>query len=710
MVIPKYPQKQYALFAIAVLLIIILPSIAFGAGAKGHAGSSARDGSIVTPRPTSRKAVVLVVNYATWQELRASALPNMAGFLQNAAVGLMNTKGLQNNDSASVWVTLGAGHGASAGVNEMPIAAAGETVGKIIDANRAAFTQAMPGLLGATLEQGKIDRTLTRIDAPRDLSPCLVMDAKGNLPHYYELESKGNPVIVNEVSRIIAESAGLVVISLSLPQSSPAEFYPKAGAQSPERQETLRKADKLMGQIRQLLGPDSLLMLLSPSCPTFANPHARALTPIAIEGPGFAKGILASPSTRRLGLAANVDFAPTLLNFFNLPIPIAMNGRALQTVPSPAPLKIIDVFDDQTATTYRLRDEASPPYAVIAGGILVIVLLILVFIPKFAVRNRVILRELLLLTAASSLAIFLVSAFPLHQAISLLLPTVAVAAIIAMGASVAGGFPRALGLICLLTALVIGVDMLLGAPIMFRSIFGSDPIISGRFYGLGNHEGGWFISAVMLTGGALLDWEGKHLGRAFRIVIWVFMALAMLSLGASFGGANFGQGLSGAITALTFWILLAPAGRKKRRVAAGIILFLLAVAFFIVIDQLQPQSKQSHMVLLMNLMHAEGPVALLDVIKRKFAMAWHFSTFNPALLLSIPVFFAMIIVPLRPPGKWRSTVTRQRTFAVSLAACGIGAFAASVLNDSGTISGIGIVSLAVIGLIYLALEATCESS
>lgn len=698
------PKRLFIFIVSAVLAIVILPHQAIP---QNSIHLSKNDSLIKGPRPTSKKAVVLVVNYATWQELRASALPNITKILQGAAVGLMNTKGPQDNDAASVWVTLGAGHGASAGVNEMPIAAAGETAGKIIEANRAAFTQAIPGLLGATLEQEKIDRTLIRIDSPRDLSPSLVMDAKGNLPHCYELASKGNPAIVNEVTRIISESAGLVVISLSLPRSFPVKSYPEAGVLFPARSEALQRADQLIKQIRQHLDTDNLLMLLSPSCPTFANPHARALTPIAIEGPGFAKGILASPSTRRQGLAANVDFAPTLLNFFNLPIPIAMNGRALQTVPSPAPLKIIDVFDDQTATTYRLRDEASPPYAVIAGGILVIVLLILVFIPKFAVRNRVILRALLLLTAASSLAIFLVSAFPLHQAVSLLLPTIALAAIIAMGASVAGGFPRALGLICLLTAAVIGADMLLGAPIMFRSIFGSDPIISGRFYGLGNHEGGWFISAVMLAGGALLDWEGKPLGRA---VIWLFIALAMLSLGASFGGANFGQGLSGAITALTFWILLAPAGRKKRRVAAGIILFLLAVAFFIVIDQLQPQSKQSHMVLLMNLMHAEGPVALLDVIKRKLAMAWHFSTFNPALLLSIPVFFAMIIVPLRPPGKWISAFPRQRTFAVSLAACGIGACAASVLNDSGTISGIGIISLAVIGLIYLALEATCESS
>jgi len=663
--------------------------------------------------------IVFVLNGTTWKELRSSELRNISAFLEGASLGLMNTKGPEDSDPKSVWVTLGAGRGAAAGVEQAEIEPKiGGPVrvtnfSAIVRMNQRASTQASPGLLGDLLRAGQIERTLVKSDLSPDMSPALIADTKGEIPRveYHSVGGLAGTAGHSGPSdlALLSEGRGLILISLTLPSGSVEGAYPKIGMVSAARKRSLFEADRLMGKIMASSADDDAIVLLSPSCPRFRDWRIRTLAPIAIRGGGFTSGLLGSYSTRQAGLVANVDFAPTALTLFQEQTPVEMVGRPLYRKSSPAPLESLDALDRQTAATYRLRWEVTPLFSAIGVGILILLTALLCFAQGTAARWSRGFALLLSLCAASPLGLFLAGALPLERSSAYLLATLGLAALVAGLAGRARPFPAAFGTICLITAAAVWTDMLRGAPLMYRSVLGSDPIISGRFYGLGNHEAGLFVAAVLPAAGIMLDCVQGPLSRGRLLLVWLFVGLAVLCLGASFGGANWGQGLAAAVAALAFWLLLSPAQTRGKRLLWALSLLLAAGALFIAIDLLLPQTRQSHLAALVHQTLAEGAPAFAAVVRRKIALAIRVSTYSPLLLLGIPLLIAMIVLPLRPPRRLVEITEEHRPFAFSLAACGMGAVAASLLNDSGIVSGIAMISLPVVGFIWLALEATRES-
>jgi hypothetical protein len=55
------------------------------------------------------------------------------------------------------------------------------------------------------------------------------------------------------------------------------------------------------------------------------------LLPSGMLGPGAKGGVLYSPTTRRLGLVAATDYAPTVLHHLGIPIPNKMQGRVIES-------------------------------------------------------------------------------------------------------------------------------------------------------------------------------------------------------------------------------------------------------------------------------------------------------------------------------------------------------------------------------------------
>ncbi|NIM05921.1 MAG: hypothetical protein GTO55_06510 [Armatimonadetes bacterium] len=665
--------------------------------------------SAAVPSPGNKTAIVLVLDGATWQELRSPQLPNMSRFLQTAAVGLMNTKGPQDRDPASVWVTLGAGRGAEAQVKQarvdspnMGAPAEITNFADIVRANERGFTQAKPGLLGETLASSAIERTLIRIGTSSDMSPVLVADMAGNVPRLLDVSP-------GEVMRIVSEARGFIVISLALPQPAYQESYPSYFDPDEGRMNTLTQADALLGEIWDSAGGDTLVGLISPSCPRFVNQYVRAFAPIAIRGAGFSSGLLESSSTHRTGLVANSDFAPTVLTFFSIGGSVEMTGRPLYAQASPTPLETLDALDRQTAVAHRLREEFTRLFIAIAGAVLFLLVVLLFAVPKAAGRAANLLAAVILLLTASPLAVFLLSATSLDSAVVYLMAVLLVAGMIAAVASRMGRFPNAFGIICLATAAAVWADLLAGSPIMRRSLLGFDPIISGRFYGLGNHEAGLLISATILSAGILLDSAGAITRRSPRAAITFLLILMVFSIGSSLAGANWGQGLSAALTALALWLLLSPIFLRRKSLPVAAALFVLAALILIATELALPSARQSHLGDSLRLTLTEGSAVIPAIIKRKLIMAVRFSTYSPFLALAVPVFAGLIVLPLRPPRRLREVVDRYPSFAAALAACGMGGVAASLLNDSGIVAGIAITCLPMIGLIHLSLEATREN-
>ena len=88
----------------------------------------------------------------------------------------------------------------------------------------------------------------------------------------------------------------------------------------------LMASDELVGDLRSRMGPDELLLIVSPTSPSWAD-EAHLGVAVAVGG-GFGQGTtLESASTRRPGLVTLPDVAPTILEHFGVDRPPVMNGR-----------------------------------------------------------------------------------------------------------------------------------------------------------------------------------------------------------------------------------------------------------------------------------------------------------------------------------------------------------------------------------------------
>jgi hypothetical protein len=551
----------------------------------------------------------------------------------------------------------------------------------LIDAtNQRAHSQALPGLLGELLKKNKISRSLLS-HASQPWAAVIAMDINGKIPFFGQISS-------GQLSEIFPSPAQVIIIN-------PADLI---------------ALDNLLGELPELNPKKDLVILFSPSSPDLAN-HFPDLAPIAIRGPGFAPGLLKSLGTRREGLVANVDFAPTLLRYFNIPVPPEMSGRPLQTASSPAPLAFLDNLDQQATATYHLRIEVTPWYLIIAGGILLPILLLLLVRPVWLLRLGELPTVLLLGLAAIPLSTILLSGILIESSRQYLLLSLLLALVLALrGPRKRHNFPNRFGFICLLTAAVIWLDLLTGSHLMRRSIIGYDPIIGERFYGLGNVEAGVFISALVIFVGSLLATVPRARSKRAELPAAFLIGLAIFCIGAASAGANWGQGISAAILGASFYILLSPPGKRRKKLLLAPILILAAAGLFVAVDFLLPLSQQSHLAYSVRLTSEQGTPAFFAIVLRKLAMAWRVFTYSPLVPLGL-VFFAIVIyLPLRPPRRLAKVLYNYPAFSAALAACGIGAVTASVMNDSGIAAGLGMVVLPMLALIYAALEGVRANS
>lgn len=696
----------------SLLMLTFLLAGAYGLPARGAA--------------SAKRVIIIAVDGATWEELRSPEFHNIGKLLDRSAVGVMNTKGPNDSDPASVWVTLGAGRGASAGDKPWAMEIRGSRrrlfsgpwrvgFGKIAELNQKNSTEATPGLLGEVLSsKGINDRVLVQVTPGPDMAPMLIADTHGTIPLYVDF--MGVQDRIKAVGEILAEPVKnrYVVFSLTVPGPVVSPVYPTNRPITPDRMRVLRQADAVVGRVLESADNNTLIILLSPTCPQFMNNNVRCLSPIVYSGSGFNRGVLTSPSTRRYGMVANVDFAPTVLQFLEIAPPGEMTGQPVRSIASPTATADVDVFDWKMASVYRMTYEVGllAPSGWIGAFLLALALrgLGLRWLPG----ARIIVQFFLLLFAAMPLALVLVGLLPLTSGAAYCLIASVIGIIVGTVVWCRTAFPASFGIVCGITATVLWIDTLLGTPLMIRSVMRSDPTISGRFYGLGNHEAGIFIGSVLLVIGVMLEarrWRNdENPPRVIHLWTVVVAVVAIFTVGASFAAANWGQGLTFAVACLTLWVLIAPKGQAYRRLAGAGALFVLSAAMFIGIDLLLPPARQSHLVLLVRGVYAEGFQALTPVMERKAQLALHFSTLSPFMLLSLPAFALITVLHLRPPRWLQPGTKRYPMLSMAIAASAIGALVGSLLNDSGVISGLAIIYFPFLCCINLILESTSAKS
>ena len=409
---------------------------------------------------------------------------------------------------------------------------------------------------------------------------------------------------------------------------------------------------------------------------------------LLIHGPGWKHVALRSPSTRAPYVQLR-DLAPTVLSMLDVPVPDAMVGRpAYETdVAVKSPSSYAD--DDDHAVTARFvgqRVRAVFAYA----AILLLGLLVLAWRRPGARRLAIALGTLAVGTPVCS---FLVQVLPWWRWNTWIYGALVLAggALIGLGCLLARRRSSTLALAVgpAVTATILIVDQLTGAHLQLSAPLGDNPIVAGRFHGMGNTDFALMCTSVLICAaliGAALRRAGRQ--RAGLVAAAALLAIAIVVDAAPTIGDDFGGVLAMGPAALLLLVLLAGIRLTWRRLVA---LALAAVALAVgvaLIDYARPADDQTHVGRFVGeVLHGGAG----KTIHRKFDASLNsFKSVSLTILVAV-----LVVVVVRARRQVTEALRRVDGLGEAALALVVLAVLGTFLNDSGVVVAGTVILLAV---------------
>jgi len=701
------------------------------------------------PGPGDRKVVIFVLDAVTGADLHQARTPVLDRLAAEGAIGLMNTTTAGGSAKAAAHLTIGAGARASGSDALEPALEkeelwSGEVaglvyqrrtgkkpeggilhlgIGEILASNRELAATVVPGALGQLLSEAGLTRSLLgNCDLPgqpRRPAAGIIMDAMGvvdrgvigrkllreNPAAPYGRETDIGSLL--EAFQEVAAKSDVIVIDwgdTARVDSYQRFLLPELGAAA--RARALERADTFLGELLARLDLErTLFLLLIPSPSAQGYREGNRLTPVILAGRGVTPGLLTSPTTRRAGLVANIDIAPTILNFFQLPVPHYMTGRPVSILPAANPRDYLQAMGQVFLANYRYRPLFIKAY-------IVFILLVLtgsLFAIYKASGRQYLWATLLVAVAALPLVFLLLPLFAPEKLESMLGLTVAGTAVLVKLVNRPPISPRPFVLLGLATAGLLSLDLLLGQSLVLTSILGYCPISGARYYGIGNEYMGLLLGAGImgLTGLAQLFRTRGKLSNTLFLTLPGFLLLFFLV-----ASPRLGANLGGAIAALVgFGATAVPWQERKIPLGKYLLLACTGGSFLLALgaaDYLFARETASHWGQTAGAVLAGGLKELLPIVQRKVSMnikLLRYSWWSSVLLATLFIF---ILISLRPP---RPLTEIKRKFPIlwtGFVGGGVAALAAFLANDSGVVAAATALLFPLTALLFLLLQPKQE--
>ena len=445
-----------------------------------------------------------------------------------------------------------------------------------------------------------------------------------------------------------------------------------------ERARQLATADAQLATIAAALPADTTLLVTAPGAPS-KPPHLQLAL---ADGPGYSSGLLNAVSTRQPGLIVLTDLTPTVLGWLGAP-ESASTGPP-QTVGAhvtrgdrgslAATVQALTGRDTAEQVWRDTHDEFFWAYSLADAAVLAAIgLASWGAAPEQRRRRARGWRVAGVFAAAVPVATFLANLVPwsttAHPAAWLYGVSVALALVIA-GAALLGCRHRGplapLGVICLFTVAVLGVDVMTGSGLQLETPFGLSVLEAGRFYGIGNEAlgiyglsglfGAAWLALVLLRRPASLAASGGG-SPSRRPAVLAVAAVATFTVFAS-GWPGFGGKVGGTIAMVPCFLLLGMvvAGTRLnwRRILLVAVSGLALFAVFALISYLVPATGHSDIgVFAGNTLHGRSGGLLLRKINSNLG-SLSVNAFSPlvpivaivtGLMLWRPAWFRLTTMP-----------------------------------------------------------------
>jgi hypothetical protein len=327
---------------------------------------------------TGKKSVLVIVDRISFEDLKG--LKGFGELIEGGSVALMNNRPSGGYSACKGYVCIGSGARAEGTpsaveavdvndeIRELFYSRTGEKVtpgmvvnpniNKLISQNLSGEYRAAAGSLGDSLRRagyktallGNADCGDTRIR----WAVSIAMDKKG-IVDYGEIAENvlkedhrfptGRRTDFLRLGRYVEETlekADFVVIETGdMTRIEESRELLNEAMYHGHRKDALSRIDGFISWLRQKADSEGLLLIIAVPYPAEERIALGArLTPLIMYGGGFTRGLLTSGTTRREGIVASMDIAPTVLKFFGIE-PEGLTGRSLRLVPEEDNLNMI---------------------------------------------------------------------------------------------------------------------------------------------------------------------------------------------------------------------------------------------------------------------------------------------------------------------------------------------------------------------------------
>jgi hypothetical protein len=642
----------------------------------------------------------------TWSDVSEEATPNLWALLRDGSAAAMSIRSVETNTCpVDGWLGLSAGGRAAAPrppgpgqddgtpAQERPCPPVPEVTDGVVpgwaDLVRAAESRRFDselGLLAATLADAGV---CVQAVAPGAGVGAALPDSR--VPRYSEWASDALVGDLNTCPVTIVD-----VGSVRDPDDvAPGE--PVSGS----RAEQVRAVDARIGAALEA-APDGADVLVA----SLADAGTTERLRLAVaRGPSFGPGRLESTSTRQPGLVQAQDLTATVLALAGAPVPATLGGAVLTSDPArdnsrARALDRLESLVDYDLASHEVHSLVPPFFTVFAYGQLVIYLVVLLVwkgrLGSGATRLGVLrwLRVVTVCAASVPAATFLANLLPWWRvAVPMLGVVAAVGLFVALIAVLAVRGPWAtepvgpMAAVSAVTMAVLAGDVLTGSRLQLSSLMGLQPVVGGRFYGMGNVTFALFATSALLLSTALsslLVRAGRR--RAAAGAVLLVCGVALVVDGVPFWGADGGG--PPALVPGTAYLALAVLGvaltwRRVVLIGVGSVAVFATVA---VLDWLRGPGSRTHLGRFVQSVLDGGA---LDIVVRKAEQNLSILLGNAPLTLLVPAALLFVIYVLARPTSWGSralqrSFDRAPTLRAGLVALVITLTIGFLINDSGT--------------------------
>ena len=676
--------------------------------------------SVPAPMPSVSGPIVLIgTGGIRWSDVDAATTPALATLLTDGAVGTLAVRSLRSYACpGDGWLAVSSGRLAAASPTTLsgavcdviPEATVGAPVpGWLLALDRAEEDDrgALLGTFGSALAAGGMEVAALGGGAAIAIAGPDGVPVGPVGPRPSDIDALQDQV------RSLAEVVDLLVVD-----AGGVRAPPDADA---SRSEQLRLVDDRIGAV--LRGAPTGATVLVASIADDGNvPHLQVLTATgpAIDG-AYADALLGSRSTRQPGLLQTTDLAPTVLRLLGIASPQTFVG---------APITPVDVGAATSGDRLRTladRDAAAQlisPYTVWFFGGLTLLHMIVYGGSLLALRRagptgpsraRLLLwlRRVGVFFACLPVATFPANLVPwwrFDAPFAVLVGTVAAIALLLAVITLTGPWRRRLlgplGFVGGVTAGVLAVDVITGSRLMISSLMGLQPLVAGRFYGLGNVAFTIFATGAVLLATALADALLRSGRRVLALVLVVVIGVVAIVVD---GAPGLGSDFGGPLAMLpAFAVLVVLVGRLRSSWGLGVGIGLAAVTVVVglaLLDWMRPADQRTHLGRFVDTV-SDGEAWM--VVGRKLDQNLDLllgSVGGPLVLLLAALFAvavlrpALLRLPSLPEAYERAPALRPGLLAMLLLLT-----LGSALNDSG--SAVPAVAAAIMVPLLVATAAT----